>query len=256
MSQGLAGAAREGPRRLAAALFGRLTRGAPTRSTRSPPGQSPSPARSRAAKRFTTRRASPPSSAFPRSPSPDWTRRSTRGDIAPPRAKPASCLSTSPVGRRARAARNASRTRPARNGSRRMPDAAAAAPRRSRSSATFSRRLPSLPSSPGLRDDDGRLGALAFGAVHDRILCVNLVVTDPALRRRGLSRRVVSSVLCWARECAGAEGACLPVVASNAPVGRAAASDSCGHSAARIPVDYGDDLSREAFTMSPNTCSP
>ncbi len=68
----------------------------------------------------------------------------------------------------------------------------------------------------GLRGDDGRLGALAVGAVHDRILCVNLVVTDPALRRRGLSRRVVSSVLCWA-ERAGAEGACLSVVASNTP---------------------------------------
>jgi N-acetylglutamate synthase len=69
----------------------------------------------------------------------------------------------------------------------------------------------------GLRGDDGRLGALAFGAVADRILCLNLVVTDPALRRRGLSRRVVSSVLCWARERAGAEGACLAVVASNTP---------------------------------------
>ncbi|HUH84279.1 MAG TPA: GNAT family N-acetyltransferase [Stellaceae bacterium] len=69
----------------------------------------------------------------------------------------------------------------------------------------------------GLRGDDGRLGALAFGAVHDRILCLNLVVTDPALRRRGLSRRVVSSVLHWARERAEAEGACLPVVATNTP---------------------------------------
>ena len=65
------------------------------------------------------------------------------------------------------------------------------------------------------RASDGRLASLAFGAVHERIVCVNLVVTDPALRGQGLSRRTVSAVLSWARERAGAEGACLPVVASN-----------------------------------------
>lgn len=67
------------------------------------------------------------------------------------------------------------------------------------------------------RGGDGRLASLAFGAVHDGIVCVNLVVTDPACRRRGLSRRAVASVLAWARDRAGAEGACLPVVASNTP---------------------------------------
>jgi N-acetylglutamate synthase len=66
------------------------------------------------------------------------------------------------------------------------------------------------------RTADGRIASLAFGAVHDRIVCLNLVATDPALRRQGLSRRTVSAVLAWAR-AAGAAAACLPVVASNTP---------------------------------------
>jgi N-acetylglutamate synthase len=67
------------------------------------------------------------------------------------------------------------------------------------------------------RTGDGRIASLAFGAVHDRIVCLNLVATDPAVRRQGLSRRTVSAVLAWAQEQAGAAAACLPVVASNAP---------------------------------------
>lgn len=68
-----------------------------------------------------------------------------------------------------------------------------------------------------IRAADGRLASLAFGAVHDRMVCVNLVVTDPASRRQGLARRAVTAVLAWAHERAGAEAACLPVVAANAP---------------------------------------
>jgi N-acetylglutamate synthase len=68
-----------------------------------------------------------------------------------------------------------------------------------------------------VRADDGRLASLAFGAVHERIVCINLVVTDPAARRRGLSRKAVSTALAWARDRAGADGACLPVVAGNTP---------------------------------------
>lgn len=64
--------------------------------------------------------------------------------------------------------------------------------------------------------EDGRPASLAFGAVHDGIVCINLVVTAPAMRRRGLSRRAVLAVLSWARDH-GAEGACLPVGATNAP---------------------------------------
>ena len=67
------------------------------------------------------------------------------------------------------------------------------------------------------RGADGGFGSLAFGAVHDGIVCVNLVVTHPAQRRQGMARRAVSAVLSWARESAGAEGACLAVVAANMP---------------------------------------
>ncbi|MBQ0824048.1 GNAT family N-acetyltransferase [Microvirga sp. HBU67558] len=65
--------------------------------------------------------------------------------------------------------------------------------------------------------DDGRPGALAYGAVHDGIVCVNSVVTHPALRRRGLARQAVSAVLSWAQARHGATGACLSVVAANGP---------------------------------------
>jgi ribosomal protein S18 acetylase RimI-like enzyme len=68
-----------------------------------------------------------------------------------------------------------------------------------------------------VRSPDGRLGALAFGAVHDGLVCVNSVVTDPAFRRQGLGRKAVSAVLAWAKEHQGAAGACLAVVADNTP---------------------------------------
>ena len=58
------------------------------------------------------------------------------------------------------------------------------------------------------------LASLAYAAVHDGLACVNMVATDPAARRRGLSRRVLLRLLALARE-AGAEGACLQVAANN-----------------------------------------
>lgn len=68
-----------------------------------------------------------------------------------------------------------------------------------------------------VRSDDGRLRALAFGAVHDGLVCVNSVVTDSVVRRQGLGRKVVSAVLAWFKEHQGAAGACLAVVADNTP---------------------------------------
>lgn len=68
-----------------------------------------------------------------------------------------------------------------------------------------------------VRLPDGQIGALAYGAVHDGLVCVNSVVTDPAFRRRGLARKAVSTVLAWAQGRCGATGACLSVVADNAP---------------------------------------
>jgi N-acetylglutamate synthase len=68
-----------------------------------------------------------------------------------------------------------------------------------------------------VRGRDGVTASVAFGAVHDRIVCVNLVATAEAARRQGLSRRAVGAVLAWAQQRAGAAAACLPVVASNLP---------------------------------------
>jgi ribosomal protein S18 acetylase RimI-like enzyme len=63
---------------------------------------------------------------------------------------------------------------------------------------------------------DGRITALAFGAVHDGLLCYESVATDPRRRRQGLARRIVAALADWARE-QGADAACLQVVADNAP---------------------------------------
>ncbi len=66
---------------------------------------------------------------------------------------------------------------------------------------------------------DGAAAALAFGAVHDGLLCYESVITDPRFRRQGLARRALGGLAAWARD-SGATGACLQVEAQNAP-GRA-----------------------------------
>ena len=67
----------------------------------------------------------------------------------------------------------------------------------------------------GLRID-GRLAALAYGAVSDGLLVYESVITDRARRREGLAWRVITSVAAWGRE-EGARGICLQVEASNTP---------------------------------------
>jgi N-acetylglutamate synthase len=62
---------------------------------------------------------------------------------------------------------------------------------------------------------DGAFVALAFGAIHDRLLCYESVITDPRRQRRGYARRVVAGLAAWAKD-QGAEGACLQVEAHNA----------------------------------------
>ena len=61
---------------------------------------------------------------------------------------------------------------------------------------------------------DGEFVALAYGAVHDRLLCYESVITDPRRQRHGYARRVVASLAAWAKD-QGAEGACLEVEARN-----------------------------------------
>lgn len=66
------------------------------------------------------------------------------------------------------------------------------------------------------RDDNGKIVSVAYGAVHDKLVSLQWVATDPARRREGLSRATLSDLLMWA-EKRGAEGACLQVVAANRP---------------------------------------
>jgi ribosomal protein S18 acetylase RimI-like enzyme len=61
---------------------------------------------------------------------------------------------------------------------------------------------------------DGRFVALAYGAIHDRLLCYESVITDPHRQRRGYARRVVATLAAWAKD-EGAEGACLEVETRN-----------------------------------------
>ena len=63
---------------------------------------------------------------------------------------------------------------------------------------------------------DGTIGAVAFGAVHDGLVCINSVATAREHRGRGLAGHAVAAAMAWARNEAGADAACLPVGAANA----------------------------------------
>ncbi len=67
-----------------------------------------------------------------------------------------------------------------------------------------------------VRNSEGQIVSVAYGAVHDRLVILQWVATDPALRRKGFSRATLAGLLDWARR-AGAAGACLQVVADNTP---------------------------------------
>lgn len=77
-------------------------------------------------------------------------------------------------------------------------------------------RAIALPAAFAALQIDGRIVALAYGTVHDRLMCYESVITDPRWRRQGLARRIIAALADWARN-QGAEGACLQVVADNAP---------------------------------------
>jgi GNAT superfamily N-acetyltransferase len=64
------------------------------------------------------------------------------------------------------------------------------------------------------RDDSGNIVSVAYGALHDRLVSLQWVATDPVRRREGLSRATLSDLLLWAQK-RGAQGACLQVVAGN-----------------------------------------
>jgi N-acetylglutamate synthase len=66
------------------------------------------------------------------------------------------------------------------------------------------------------RGPSGSIDAVAKGAIHDGIVCINLVATRPSSRRQGLSAACLQSLFHWARE-RGATGSCLQVLAANTP---------------------------------------
>jgi N-acetylglutamate synthase len=66
------------------------------------------------------------------------------------------------------------------------------------------------------RGPSGSIDAVAKGAIHDGIVCINLVATRPSSRRQGLSVACLQSLFHWARQ-RGVTGSCLQVLATNAP---------------------------------------
>jgi ribosomal protein S18 acetylase RimI-like enzyme len=63
---------------------------------------------------------------------------------------------------------------------------------------------------------DGRIVAKAYGAIHDGLLVLESVATDPDYRQSGYSRKVVSALMSWAKN-QGAPPACLQVISDNTP---------------------------------------
>lgn len=66
------------------------------------------------------------------------------------------------------------------------------------------------------RDGDGRMVSVAYGAIHERLVSLQWVVTDPKARGRGHARANLSALMQWAARN-GAQGACLQVFAANHP---------------------------------------
>jgi ribosomal protein S18 acetylase RimI-like enzyme len=73
-----------------------------------------------------------------------------------------------------------------------------------------------VPAAFALLTIEGEPAALAYGALSERLLCVESVVADHRRRRRGFARRIVASLAAWAH-AEGADGICLEVEAANLP---------------------------------------
>jgi GNAT superfamily N-acetyltransferase len=76
--------------------------------------------------------------------------------------------------------------------------------------------LIALPKTFAVRRSEGRIAAVAYGAIDRGLLVVESVATDAACRGRGFATELVSTLMDWAVR-RGGDGACLQVVASNAP---------------------------------------
>lgn len=67
---------------------------------------------------------------------------------------------------------------------------------------------------------DGEIAAVAYGAVHQDLVSLNMVAADPARRGRRLAERACRALMAWARLHQGARQACLQVVEENTPARR------------------------------------
>lgn len=73
-----------------------------------------------------------------------------------------------------------------------------------------------VPKQFALSRVDGKVGAIAYAAIHRELLIIEAVATDPAMRNRGLAKRTVGALLNWGRG-QGIAQAGLQVVADNHP---------------------------------------
>ena len=73
-----------------------------------------------------------------------------------------------------------------------------------------------IPAAFAALSDEGGAVGLAYGALHNGLLCYESVITDSRRRRQGGGRRIIKALTAWARD-QGAVGACLEVEAHNAP---------------------------------------
>jgi len=73
-----------------------------------------------------------------------------------------------------------------------------------------------IPAAFAALSDEAGTAALAYGALHNGLLCYESVITDHGRRRQGSGRRIVCALADWARN-QGAVGACLEVEARDAP---------------------------------------
>jgi ribosomal protein S18 acetylase RimI-like enzyme len=62
----------------------------------------------------------------------------------------------------------------------------------------------------------GQIAALAYGAIHDDLLCLESVFTDQRYRGRGHARRLLATLIGFGAQH-GAKGVCVQVLAENAP---------------------------------------
>jgi GNAT superfamily N-acetyltransferase len=72
-----------------------------------------------------------------------------------------------------------------------------------------------IPGAFAVLADEGEAVALAYGALHNGLLCYESVVTCGRRRRQGYGRRIVTALAGWGKG-QGAVGACLEVEARNA----------------------------------------